>query len=66
MMPLFTMGNAVAYINMGRDSEAQPLWIESQGMFEQLNMPYFHALTTVHLGNVELGLGNIEQARKLA
>ena len=64
MVPLFTMGNAVAYINMGRDSEAQPLLKESQGMFKQLNMPYFHALTTVHLGNAELGLGNIEQARK--
>jgi tetratricopeptide (TPR) repeat protein len=64
MLPLFMMGNAVAYINMGRDSDAQPLLKESQEMFKQLNMPYFHALTTVHLGNVELGLGNIEQARK--
>jgi predicted ATPase len=64
MVALNTMGNAVAYINMGRDREAQPLLQEAQGMFEKLNMPYFHALTTVHLGNVELGLGNIEQARK--
>ena len=64
MVALNTMGNAVAYINMGRDREAQPLLQEAQGMFEQLKMPYFHALTTVHLGNVELGLGNIEQARK--
>lgn len=64
MVSLMTMGNAVAYINMGRDSDAQPLLKESQNMFKQLNMPYFHALTTVHLGNVELGLGNIEQARQ--
>ncbi len=64
MVSLMMMGNAVAYINMGRDSDAQPLLKESQKRFKQLNMPYFHALTTVHLGNVELGLGNIEQARK--
>ena len=64
LIPFFMMGNAVAYINMGRDRDAQPLLKESQGMFKQMNIPYFHALTTVHLGNVELGLGNIEQARK--
>ena len=63
MMSLMLMGNAVAYINMGRDSDAQPLLKEAQKMFTQMNMPYFHALTTVHLGNVELGLGNIDQAR---
>jgi predicted ATPase len=63
MMPLLLLGNGVVLINMGRDSAAEPLLKEAQALFEQANMPYFHVLTTVHLGNVELGLGNIEQAR---
>ena len=62
MMPLVLMGNAVAYINKGHDSTAQPLLKEALALFEKQNMPYFHAITTVHLGNVELGLGNAEQA----
>lgn len=65
MMPLMLMGNSVAYINMGHDSTAQPLLKEALELFEQQNMPYFHAITTVHLGNVELGLGNPEQANRL-
>lgn len=63
MMPLVLMGNAVAYINMGRDSTARPLLQESLALFDRQNMPYFHAITTVHLGNVELGLGNVKQAQ---
>jgi tetratricopeptide (TPR) repeat protein len=47
---------------MGDDSAAQPLLKEALGLFEKQNMPYFHAITTVHLGNVELGLGNAKQA----
>jgi predicted ATPase len=62
LMPLIVLGNAIAYINMGRDSTARPLLKESLALFEQQNMPYFHAINTVHLGNVELGLGNAERA----
>ena len=65
MMPILLMSNAIAYINMGRDSTAQPLLREALELFEQQNLPYFHIITIVLLGNVQLGLGNLEQAREL-
>ena len=62
LAPLF-MGNGVALINMGRDSEAQPFFEQAVTLFkEQQNAP-FHAICLVHLGNAELGLGHLEQAR---
>jgi tetratricopeptide (TPR) repeat protein len=63
MMPFLLMGNAVAFINMGRDGAAQSLLKEALVLFEEQGQPYFHLATLVHLGNVELGLGNLEQAR---
>jgi tetratricopeptide (TPR) repeat protein len=57
------MGNGVALINMGRDSDAQPLLEQAQNLFKEQNNAPFHAITLIHLGNAELGLGNIEQAR---
>ena len=63
MMAMTQMAKGIAFINMGRDSAAKPLLKDAQALFEEQNMPYFHALTAVHLGNVELGLGNVEQAR---
>jgi len=65
MMPLLFLGNGVILLNMGHDSEAQPLLKEAQILFKQQNQSYFHVFTLVHLGNVELGLGNPEQARAL-
>jgi predicted ATPase len=65
MMPLLLMGNAVAFINMGRDRIAQPLLKEALTLFEQQNQPYFHIITLIHLGNVELGLGNLPQGQAL-
>jgi tetratricopeptide (TPR) repeat protein len=65
MMPVLLMSNAIAYINMGRDSTAQPLLREALELFEQQNLPYFHIITIVLLGNAQLGLGNLEQAREL-
>jgi len=59
------MANAVALINMGRDSDAQPLLEEARVTFKEQNQASFHAFTIVHLGNAELGLGNPEQARAL-
>jgi len=59
------MANAVALINMGRDSAAQPLLEEARALFKKQNVAPFHAITMVHLGNVELGLGHPEQARAL-
>jgi len=57
------MGNAVALINMGKDSDAQPLLVQSRNLFKEQNNAPFHAITLVHLGNAELGLGHLEQAR---
>jgi tetratricopeptide (TPR) repeat protein len=34
-------------------------------LFEQQNLPFFHIMTIVLLGNVQLGLRNLEQAREL-
>jgi tetratricopeptide (TPR) repeat protein len=34
-------------------------------LFEQQNLPYFHIMTIVLLGNVQLGSGTLEQARAL-
>jgi predicted ATPase len=65
IMPVLLMSKAIAYISMGRDSTAQPLLRESLELFEDQNLPYFHSMTIVLLGNVQLGLGNLEQAREL-
>jgi non-specific serine/threonine protein kinase len=65
MMPLLLMINAIAYISMGRDGTAQPLLRDALELFEQQNLPYFHIITIVLLGNVQLGLGDLEQARVL-
>jgi predicted ATPase/DNA-binding CsgD family transcriptional regulator len=65
MMPLLLMINAIAYISMGRDRTAQPLLRDALELFEQQNLPYFHIMTIVLLGNVQFGLGNLEEARAL-
>ena len=65
MVPALLMGNAVAFINMGRDSAAQPLLEQARVGFKELNHAYFHVFTIVHLGNAELGLGNPDKARAL-
>jgi tetratricopeptide (TPR) repeat protein len=65
MMPLLLMINAIAYISMGRDGTAQPLLRDALELFEQQDLPYFHIITIVLLGNVQLGLGDLEQARVL-
>ena len=63
LAPLLFMANGVALINMGRDGEAQPLLEQAQKLFKEQNNDYFHAVTLIHLGNAELGLGHVEQAR---
>ncbi len=63
IVPTMLLGNGVALINMGRDNDAQPFLGEAQSLFKQNNSPYFHVFTVIHLGNVELGLGNPERAR---
>jgi non-specific serine/threonine protein kinase len=65
MMPLLLMINAIAYISMGRDGTAQPLLRDALELFGQQNLPYFHIITIVLLGNVQLGSGHLEQARAL-
>lgn len=65
MMPLLLMISAIAYISMGRDGAAQPLLRDALELFEQQNLPYFHIISIVLLGNVQLGLGDLEQARAL-
>jgi predicted ATPase/DNA-binding CsgD family transcriptional regulator len=65
MMPLLLMINAIAYISMGHDRSAQPLLRDALELFEQQNLPYFHIMTIVLLGNVQFGLGNLEEARAL-
>ena len=62
-MPLILMGNAVILINMGRDGAAQPLLEQALAVFKERQIAPFEAITLVHLGNVELGLGNLERAR---
>jgi tetratricopeptide (TPR) repeat protein len=57
------MGNGVVLINMGRDKDAQPFFEQAVALFKEMNVAPFHAITLIHLGNVELGLGNLEQAR---
>jgi tetratricopeptide (TPR) repeat protein len=62
MVAMTQMANGIAFINMGRDGDAKPLLEQASGFFEN-NDPYFHALTLVHLGNAELGLGHRDTAR---
>jgi predicted ATPase len=57
------MSNGIAFINMGRDGDAQPFLQQAKQFFKQAGIDYFHGLTLVHLGNAELGLGHTEQAR---
>jgi tetratricopeptide (TPR) repeat protein len=59
------MSNGVALINMGRDSDARPLFEQSLAVFKERNLKPFISFTLVHLGNVELGLGNPGRARAL-
>ena len=56
------MGNAVVLINMGRDSDAQPLLEQVLAIFKEQHIAPFIVVTLVHLGNVELGLGHLERA----
>ena len=63
LIAFLLMGNAVAYLNMGKDREAQPMLEQAIALFKEPQNASFHAITLVHLGNVELGLGNPEQAR---
>jgi predicted ATPase len=65
MTAVLHMANAIAYINMGRDSEAKSMLEWSLRLFQEIHLEPFIALTTVHLGNVELGLGKADQARIL-
>ena len=62
-LPFMLMGKAVVLINMGRDSEAQPMLDQAQVLFKEMQIAPFLAITLIHLGNAELGLGHIEQAR---
>ena len=62
-MPFILMGNAVVLINMGRDSDAQPLMKQALPIFKENKITPFEIITLVHLGNAELGLGHLEQAR---
>ena len=65
---LITVANlqlAVTYINMGQDSKARPLLAQARAYFKEQNHFFFQAVTSVHFGNAELGLGNLEQARIL-
>jgi predicted ATPase len=62
-LPFILMGVAVVLINMGRDSEAQPLLYQALGIFKEMQILPFLAITLIHLGNAELGLGNTEKAR---
>jgi predicted ATPase/class 3 adenylate cyclase len=63
MVAASQMANGIAFINMGRDGDAQPLLQQAGQFFKQAGIDYFHGLTLVHLGNAELGLGHMEQAR---
>jgi len=63
MVATLKMAKAITYINMGRDKDAQPLLEQASKYFKENNQDYFHALTLVHLGNAELGMGFFEQAR---
>ena len=65
MLAPWLLGNGVALINMGRDNEARPFLEQAQALFDQHKQAYFKFFTMVHLGNVELGLGNLEKARAL-
>jgi predicted ATPase len=63
MMASLLAYNAVALINMGRDSAAQPLLNRVLAYFREHDLPYFQTISLVHLGNAELGLGRPDQAR---
>jgi predicted ATPase len=61
MVATSQMATGIAFINMGRDGDAKPL-LEEASQFFEVNNPYFHGLTLVHLGNAELGLGHPDKA----
>jgi predicted ATPase len=56
-------GIAVMFINMGLDRQAQPLLAQARAFFKDQNQSYVHTATSIHLGNIELGLGNLDGAR---
>ena len=61
-MPWSLMGTGVVLINRGMDQEAHALLKEAQALFNEQGIPYMHAITLVHLGNVALGLGDPVEA----
>ncbi len=71
LVGFLTFVNGVALINMGRDNDARPLLEPARELFGHMHSSfmedasYILHFTTVHLGNVELGLGNPERARAL-
>jgi predicted ATPase len=60
-----TMISGVVRVNRGEDAEAQALLSESQALFKGAGVDYFTAITTVHLANASLGLGEYDAAADL-
>ena len=56
------INQGVVQINMGNDSGAHPMLKEAQMLVEQAGNAYFNVVTRVHLGNVALGLGKVQEA----
>jgi tetratricopeptide (TPR) repeat protein len=63
-VPMSLMETGVAFINMGKDSQAHSLLKEAEALFRESGASYFYAITLVHLGNVSLGLNQPEEARE--
>jgi predicted ATPase len=62
VVSLTKMTYGVTLVNMGRDKEAYPHLVDSVELYDDQGQGWLKGTALVHLANVSLGLGDIEQA----
>lgn len=62
VVSLAKMTHGTTLVNMGRDKEAYPHLVDSVELFDQQEQRWLKGTALVHLANVSLGMGNVEQA----
>jgi predicted ATPase len=62
VVSLSKMTYGVTLVNMGRDKEAYPHLVDSVELYDDQDQRWLKGTALVHLANVSLGLGDVEQA----
>ncbi|MGD8731257.1 MAG: tetratricopeptide repeat protein [Anaerolineales bacterium] len=62
VLSLAKMTYGTTLVNMGRDQEAYPHLVDSVELYDDQDQRWLKGTALVHLANVSLGMGNVEQA----